>query len=473
MSNYFKYLIKQQKNLLIIYSVICFLLLLFPIIIGIPNSTHYSSTYIPIDDSATSIVTKFVYLMIPIMTVLPIISFRFILNKKTVDLFYTLPVNRKKLFRDYYYSAFFMAIIPPILMSCLGFVSVIMIYNENISLVLGYGLRFFIVAVICMSLYAIITFVVTKTNNIVDACVISFGYVILPILTIFAIQSFIEHQTFIYDLPLYDYVEIISNCISPLLLISRTIDDLFLRNSFISNTHWLYFGYSGITFLLFTYLARKSFELKKGEDADQISTNWMTYPLFVNVLSVCLISFVDLNTDIAFAIFLLTVIFIVYLVINFIAAKSTKIKPKLFIKFVVLVLAFNGFSLISKQTEFFGINRQVVDLKEVNKIVVSITGFDKVTDEWKEYKLRITDLEKDKEIVEEIQNLQLEASKRFKNEKNWDNDYYPIYEDNPLVDVEYYSSENEKRVRTYKFFLNDELDFILKRSEIISGDEIK
>lgn len=460
MSKYLVYFTKQQKKLLSIYTIICFMIFVFPNIISAPTfGTEINRMY----NLVEGMFRKVSFILVPMMIVLPIFSFRFLLNKKTVDVYYTIPISKKELFRNHYFATLIMAIIPPFIMMIISyFILVIYSYVHFDSMVV-WILWTFVIFTIFLSIYALVTFVIMKTNNVIDAVIISISYIIVPMIAVSAIDTFLLDQALFRDMLIFEWIDQILYFVSPLSLLAQTISYFSFNFATYSanSVNWFFCIYSIAMFIGFTYLAQKAFLTKKGEDAEQITTHFLTYPLIMNVLSICLISFVKFKDDVSLSIVTMTLIFMIYAILNFIAAKSIKINAKLFIKFAIFILLFNGFSYVSRQTEFFGMNRKLIDADKIDRIEIKISTYGEKNDEWNDYYVYVNNVEEQSEIVELLNTYQLYASKIFKN-KNKENFYSPKYSS---LEIEYNMKDGSEKSRYYHYFTEKELAPIISLSE--------
>lgn len=222
------------------------------------------------------------------------------------------------------------------------------------------------------------------------------------------------------------------------------------------------------------------FKNKRGEDAEQVSKDFFTYPLIVNVFSVIFISLFDITNHEEFSdiIIFLIVTFILYLIMHFVSRRSLKLTRQLVLKYVLIVAAFSVFNIVARQTEFFGINRYVRDPYEYERI--NITYNDYINgDKTHQVVISMNHITKEEEaLLSQLEDLQKMASQQFKAGKYWyDNPDFPSG-NNIWIDVGYVTSISDGYNDAYmhyvfaeddvKFFTDNEL-FV----EISYDEEIK
>ena len=74
-----------------------------------------------------------------------------------------------------------------------------------------------------------------------------------------------------------------------------------------------------------------------------------------------------------------------YMIIHAIAMRSFKINMKMILKFIILIVAVHAFNIVSKETEFFGINRNVIDYKQFEEVFFDLQFYDYENDESTSY----------------------------------------------------------------------------------------
>lgn len=410
--SYFKSLILRQRQFLIIYTIICFctsILISLLANFNVPDQ-QYEVGFMNL--------ASFAVLMIIIAMVLPYINFSFNFQKKSVDTYYSLPISKTKLFNIHYFSGLLMIIVIP---TCLVILNLLVIKLRFSAVSSEYMIRFilcYLVQVLGVGfLYSLNTWIVNKANNTLDAIILIVAYVILPHVLLLITEFFIaEHLVGITS---YDFVSIENfKWLSGSILTMKSLNyfDALSRNEVLSSVIYIEMLVSLFMAVGFYFAGLRTFKKRKGEDSQQISRDFFTYPLMVNVATVLLISSIYITNCSWGQIFMyLMITFLLYLFMHFAINRSTKVTRKLVLKYMAFLVAFSVFGFVSKQTYFFGINLQAFDLEQYDH--VGLFYSDHSTDERMrvEYDLNEVALEEQILINEflEAQRIEAESLKKY------------------------------------------------------------
>lgn len=422
--HYFIDLFKRKKKVLILYTFICFMGYPF---IEIGNLIINKNANELISITQTSFILALCTLGI-LAAVLPIFTFKFSHTKKHVDTFFAIPINRNHLFKSHFIAPILGACIPILVNYLLGGIIVVLFrgdfvnYFELLFLLL---LAFVIFAVV----YSINTYFVLSTNNVLDSVIITAGIVVIPLIFSSAVSIFMESQIVRTGMvEIYPITDEIIKLLLPyagFVLIADAFENMY---AFISIDfeviEWFYILYYFALGIAFYYLSKKTFKKKKGENAEQLTTSFATYPLMINVGLVSLVLIFNITQmDFITAVLVLVALFVAYIIAQAIANRSMTLNVKMVLRFIALIVVVNGFNYISKQTEFFGINRQVIDYTKYDFVEIEFDSFNDKFGEDGEilesndlfYRVDVNELKGNEEnLFELFEEYQIERSIAFK-----------------------------------------------------------
>lgn len=426
LKKYSFYLLKSQKTILGIYSFICFFI--FPLLVIVEGSSEYH------DIAEMGLYIYAVILCIGTILV-PLISYYFTYNKRSVDVYYSLPIKREHLFDIHYFIPLLCLYLPIIINYCLG-VIVGYIKNSklmNPSLILSSIGMMLCILVIMFAAYSIVTFFIQKCNSFIDAIIISISTFVLPFITFLSGFSLTSRFLVPTGVDQGNLLSWILKLFSPVYNAFTYIEALDYRP--VLKELYFIIPYMLVISIVLYGLARTSFVKRKGEDASSVTKHILTYPFIINLMSLCIISFIDFfNIDsIESLIINLCIIFIVFIIMNFIARRKVIMNIWIIGKFLLYIGIVIIISLTARHTDCFGLNNQLVTI-----------DYDKVEVDLYDYDLHFTYDRDDQAKIDELQNLQLIASQKYK-EGTYDLDY----ENCININITYYTDDDAE----YRYYL--------------------
>lgn len=436
-TQYFKSILKRQKKLLFLYTVIGFVA--FPMVALISNNYDQGQGVYEY-----SILINMVFMVACVM-VLPIIINKFSLNKRSVDTYYALPISRQHLFNVHYYAGVVCIYIPLLINYVLG--TLILTLRYGLGNFTGvYFLAFLGIIIITLAIYSINTLIVTKANNMIDAAILIAAYTILPYMLISSAWSFLNRFTIGFTESMFS-LSLLFDFLCPLIVLNNFINAInnyvYRFTMFEYNSLWIV--YEAAIAVGFYVWAAHVFKKRKGEDSEQVSKDFFTYPFVVNLTSIILLSFYIIDfSDIVLTIAILVITFIVYLVMHFISRRSMKVTAALIIKYFVILIAFNLFAFAAKETYLFGINLRTPEITQYTQLEVSYWDY---TNENKEYvaEISLKDMNKNEEaFVNDLLALQTKAAEFKRNHSGYS--YY--YEDSIYLRIKFMTSDENN----YKYY---------------------
>ena len=416
---YFTNLFKRKKRILALYTFIVFMAYPFLLITNLITNDGKSL----IDITQTMLVLCELALA-ALAIILPLFTFKFAFVKKNVDTYFAIPLNRNHLFKAHFIAPILGTIIPILASYLLG--GLFLIPDSGFDGYLILLLALLLVFIIFIVIYSMNTFIILKCNNIIDASIITAAIGIVPLMLYGALEAFLRSQVFnngMLDFINHKGPQLIIDLFSPyrgLVLVNEYVK--FRGNNIQLDTlDIVLFMYYVVIGILLIIEAKKSFKFKKGEDAEQLTTHYLTYPLLTNLGLIALIlNFNFTDYDITEMVIILIALFVAYMIIHAIAMRSFKINMKMILKFIILIVAVHAFNIVSKETEFFGINRNVIDYKQFEEVKFDLQFYNYENDESTSYNVTINTNEtltkEEQELFEYIKEIQKEKSIAFKND---------------------------------------------------------
>ncbi len=442
-TNYFKNLLIRKKKLLFLYTLVLFVGFPFVLIVNL-------------DRGLLSIAEGCFVICLGVMailaTVLPIFTFKFSLTKRHVDTYYALPINREHLFKAHFFAPIVGALLPILINFAIG--AVILTFDVSLLKIFQMFLFLLLAFLLFVAVYSINTFFVLRCNSVVDACIITAAVTLCCVFVSGAIETFIQSQIVPNNMiQMEQYPEIALKLLTPMngfFNLGETMIESHTTWNRFTGFEWGYYVYYLFVGAMAYFGAQKTFKKKKGEGAEQLSEDIFTYPLFVNLIMICLMLMLNLaRTDLTGAIFIVISLFVLNFIGNGIAHRSMKVSWPMVIRFVILITVINLFNFASKETEFFGINRFVMDYREFDRI--EIRNWNYSADPGYEYGVSFVPeeaSENEKALMDLVYDLQRITSLDYKN------DEFSIFEGDIYISISYY--KDIKVYKTVNYYLNEQ-----------------
>ncbi len=177
------------------------------------------------------------------------------------------------------------------------------------------------------------------------------------------------------------------------------------------------------------------YQKRRGEDSEQITRDFFTYPLIVNVSSVILLTTASVyDYDLVTIIMFIVITLILYLIMHFVSRRSMKITPSLVIKYLVILIAFNALEIIGLKTAFFGINNYTPDLSAYDRVEINADLYGENVYYAAVITPSLADADEQK-LLASLSTLQKRVSEDKKLERTYDED--PMYVSVCVVNVDY------------------------------------
>lgn len=377
---YLRYYINSNKRLLILVFIILFLMMPFFTFnyMGLPHGSYSLDTFymgfIALGVAACAGGCILSYL-------LPIYNFRYLYKKRSHELYFSLPIQRKHLFLYNFISGLIVLFIPLLINYLLGyFVMLGLGFRASLNYMMIPLLFILGLSILLLVQYSIFTFLSVKCNNLIDSILVNGAYVVMPFIVIFAANIFFNNQltTILGNVGASPDEFVNMGMIQMLLSMPATIyaflaqimismaSEMFVIDTLINNFNWLYFLYWGVIGILCFWFGWKSFVDRKPEDAEQRTVSLFGYPVIITVITLCMILFI-MNIDSGLVVPSIIVL-VAYFCMIFFSNRKIQIRKLHVIVFTVIYLGTFGFSYLYTQTKGFGMVREFPTMTEVKKI---------------------------------------------------------------------------------------------------------
>lgn len=316
--NYIKYLLKSNKSLLFVISIISFILITF---IGVSIQMSLD----PRDSSDSFIIVRFMsaFFGMGLSMLVPIHLNKYLYQKNSSDLYLSLPIKRETLFLSQYLFGYVVSVLVTIIPYLLALLCFIFMSFSRI----GDALLFALILMCLMFIFqSIIYAIIPKVNNIVDSVVASLVYTFIPLAMFLATISFlyshIDNCMIAYGFQLeelwfYNYVPQFSNLIVPTLTL---VGDAYtyISECYLSFSFWVMIG---IASFISAYV---SFKNRKGEVSGHITTNPFIYPLIVVLIAYCMLINTNIKDFNVYSLIGLVFCFMILMLLTFFAKRKVK-----------------------------------------------------------------------------------------------------------------------------------------------------
>ncbi len=424
--NYYFSILKRQRKLLLFYTLLLFVAFPLVMIVG-TRSVEWRELI------GTCLIFYMVLMYIAAMVV-PLFTYRFNLNKRSVDTYYALPISRKGMYDVHFFAGLTCIYAPAILNMIIGLL--LGALRSGLQGVAVYHIVGILVGMIITgAVYAINTVIVNKSNTLVDAAILTAAYFLLPFLMYLVLQRFFAVQEVGFTVGLVDF-DFVLALTSPLyLLVNLTERFGYACRSGIMEMNWFHTLYALFILIAGYRWGASIYQKRRGEDSEQITRDFFTYPLIVNVSSVILLTTASVyDYDLVTIIMFIVITLILYLIMHFVSRRSMKITPSLVIKYLVILIAFNALEIIGLKTAFFGINAYTPDLSAYDRVEINADLYGENVYYYAVITPSLADADEQK-LLASLSTLQKRVSEDKKLERTYDED--PMYVSVCVVNVDY------------------------------------
>lgn len=463
---YLRYYVNSNKRLLILVFIILFLIMPFFTFnyMGLPRGPYSLDTFymgfIALGAASCAGGCILSYL-------LPIYNFRYLYKKRSHEMYFSLPIQRKHLFLYNYFSGLLVVLVPLLINYLLGyFVLLVLGYRERL-LYMMIPLFFFLgLSILLLIQYSIFTFLSVKCNNLIDSILVNGAYVVMPFIVMLSATIFFSNQitAILGNVGASPNEFINMGMIQMLLSMPSTIyaflfkmiasmaSEMHRIDTLINAFNWLYFLYWGIIGVLCFWFGWKSFVERKPEDAEQRTVTLFGYPVIITVITFCMVLLV-MNMD-GGVIVPSLIILVAYFCMIFFSNRKIQVKKLHVIVFALLYIGTFGFSYMYTQTKGLGMVKELPSLTDMKHVEINVNSSSIDNDsvmqfydaKEKEYYDGYSSVVQDEEDMKFLQDVQKKAS-----ELNVD-DYF--YDDAFYISISYIKQDNSQIYRSYTLKMN-------------------
>lgn len=367
---YIRYQLKSNRRILILVTAALFLFI--PVTVGFTFDNTIGIQRPDISNCFNQLMKQSMICGFLLAFFVPIYQMRFLYKKQMNDLYFSLPITKKRLFDLQFGSGLLGFLVPLIINFLLGYI-VAWINSPNSSLKLEFLLMFALL-LICLSVeYCIVCYFSVQCNHLLDSLFINGIYVVLPLILLLILSSFFMNQSQLllhensYDT--FAFVDVIANLWSVPLYYSNLFGTSFqyvnqMIEFVIEKQYLLMLCYWIVMGVIIYGLAKRSFVKRKEESSEQQTTEWMTYP-FVISFGTLLMMLLLVNENHINGLVSIIVVFAVYCGVLFFAKRKIHLSIKNIIVFVCLFAISYGLGFGFQISNGFGLVFEVPDLQDI------------------------------------------------------------------------------------------------------------
>ncbi len=347
-NKFFEYLLKNRSIAIVFFGVL-YIALSFTPFIGSHSTTV-------IRDNLTSMFFIAMLMSTLLAFALPVILFSYVHSKRSVDLYFALPVSRSKQLTTNICFAFIIAFGYFLITTLIGYILFGLSYINFLQFAVLQGY----IAIYLLTLIIFNTLFFLVANNVFDGIVMIAAYCFIPILLYMTAISFVD--TMVAGLEMIEFGDSLAAFASPIYMGFSTFIKLVSRmvTHETNKINVLYIIVPIILAILGSYGLYRHFVLRKTERAEQVSDELFAYPIVIHTYAILVLLMLGFNTvrfGMGFTLPLYLVLLFIYIVATFVYRRKIQVNWKNLAFFGIgmalsLVIA-NGAWL----TEGFGVSR--------------------------------------------------------------------------------------------------------------------
>lgn len=343
---YFKYLFKSKKALSL-FVFVAQIVIYFAIL--------FTSTSREINGVSTMYTLSWL-IGTGLCFVLPFLFLHFVLNKKAIDVYMTLPINRKEMIITTELYMISLTCIPQIIFM----IGNILFYGKYISTMMIVSVLMLVYVIVLMIFN---TGILLIGNTIIDSIIFVLGYALLPIFVGFAVSSF--NTSMITGIDIDNSWVMINTS-----LIAIYFDYILCLFQSLRLDYALDFSLPLLGICMFVYLMIGLYSIKKNfinrqmERAESITDGFFGYKFLIHFIFGCLVFAITLSYARNYSFTYMfenclvwyVALIILYIIATFIYKRKFNLKPFSIIFIVVVIIMANAFTKIAYDNEGFGLS---------------------------------------------------------------------------------------------------------------------
>lgn len=370
---YYRYLFNSNKDLFLILFVLLGLVFPLAAIVKLNNTLDYK---------------EFADLFLMVGCILAPVStiyfFRHLFWKQSTDAYFAIPMKRAKLFKSIFWFSQLAYLVPLYIVYYITFIICMFDKNTTSNIAFYAFIMPFILSVLIVVVACICAWIVSFSNNVIDAITISTFYFILPFLLNQFLQKFIDN---IFEM-IFVGNGTFSIELAPLIMKDKVFNIWWYGDSLTGLTSyktmnsqvefWPLFFWA-IVGIIAWYRAKQSYTKRKQEVSEQRTKKWFGYPL----LSATCIFFFMLSTyaTMQFSTTIMPTILLFFIFIGVMCVYQRKIHIR--IRYVGIFLCMGlccfGFTQVMIRTKGFHFVDELIQIEQTDNINLSFSNIDKLT----------------------------------------------------------------------------------------------
>lgn len=292
MRKYFIYELKKSAFIIACLSVIAIVIYLSPLL-TVLDATLFRNNY--------------TYLAFPsfiggvLAVCVPVWAFHYKMKKRSVDMFYSLPLSHTKVLAVKYLIGLLAVLLPYTISYWLG-AFVVMGRAASTTLMISfypayYPAHYFATIIPIFFLYAISSFFYTRANSLLDGVLFIIFWICLAALIAFVMYQIVDIQ----KIPISPYyyfpfapLDYITTYFSEKIIIPKYYSSYY--NSRAYNNMAVGFSLTTILAIASSVGIFLTERRAKAEDSEQISNSWFGYRVMIPLYTVCMMAWMDISS---------------------------------------------------------------------------------------------------------------------------------------------------------------------------------
>lgn len=364
---YFKFIVKEKRNYMILFSLLFFAL--FPALVIIRLLTRdYEAITSELFFNDQASVTALAVFGTFTAAIVPLIMFNYKNSKKSVDLYHAIPLTRKSLFILHTLVGYLLLLIPFTISYWTGYG---ILYAFKIMPFSSAHLFNFIRMIVMFAVVMMPSiFVSMNTGTLFDSIIYTGIALILPFMAYAAFVSFSSEYIFGYANSSVSFLRYIS----PITGLIYSLDFIG-KNSNFNIIYWAIFGV--LSFFVTMYIYKKW----PSESSEEPVTNRYFFPLMASIVTAVtflfLISVISFPSNFKYPFLSLQnlliptmISFLVFIILSIIETRSLKYIGKVSKRYIALISVTLGFMTLYAASNGFFMYGRVPKLENIQKIEV-------------------------------------------------------------------------------------------------------
>ena len=285
---YLKYLFKQNKKLLVLLNII------LAVIICVIQTTLVNGFGVLGDARVSYTMISSATLGMMISIIVPLFMMKMLYTKKSCDFYYALPMKKKDLFITHVIFGLFVTMLPLILYYGIGmWISYSGISSFEIEFTKIHVVKaLFVILVHMFAMQSLINFVSVRCNNVIDALMIIFAYLVIPFVLFITLNTYLSDLVNQFTVGMgtyFDFDFIIENIIYfisvPCAIVFELSHVMSMEPMTMKMIYWIVLA---IVMLAFSF---RYFIKREAEESEGITKFYLGYPLIIVASVLCVLLF--------------------------------------------------------------------------------------------------------------------------------------------------------------------------------------